>query len=138
MISAIDMATLHAAAFHQSRPWSAAEFTALLASPFCFAVGNRHCFALVRTVVDEAELLTIATHPDHIRQGLARQCMTNWQQQAQTRGATRAFLEVAADNTAARALYLKSGYEPCGVRRRYYRRETGNPVDAMILQRTLP
>lgn len=130
-----DMATLHAAAFTQSRPWSTGEFTSLLASPLCFSVGDSTCFALIRVVADEAELLTIATHPDHVRQGFGQICMKNWQVQAGRRGATRAFLEVAADNAPARALYAKCGFEQCGTRRAYYQRATQNPVDAIVMQR---
>lgn len=137
MISAEDMATVHAAAFTQSRPWSADEFVSLLSSPLCFSQGDSRCFALIRVVVDEAELLTIATHPDHIRQGLAQRCMAHWQQQAGLRGASSAFLEVAADNTAARALYSKCGYESCGTRRAYYPRPNQISVDAVVMQRTL-
>lgn len=129
------MATLHAAAFTQSRPWSAGEFASLLASPLCFAVGDNSCFALIRVVADEAELLTIATDPGHIRQGLAGQRMTEWHEQVQAQGVVRAFLEVAADNTSARALYAKCGYEQCGTRTGYYRRPNQSAVDAIVLQR---
>ena len=128
---------LHAAAFSHSRPWSAEEFTSLLSSPLCFTEGDSRCFALIRVVADEAELLTIATHPKHFRQGKARLCMDNWQEQATLRGATRAFLEVAADNVQARALYSKCGYEICGTRRAYYQRPNQISVDAMVMQRTL-
>ncbi|MFT4961171.1 MAG: ribosomal-protein-alanine N-acetyltransferase [Paracoccaceae bacterium] len=135
MMSPQDMATLHAAAFSQSRPWSAGEFASLLSSPLCFSVGDSCCFALIRVVVDEAELLTIATHPDHVRQGLASFCMKTWQQLARQRGASRAFLEVAADNVLARALYAKCGYDHCGSRRAYYQRADQPPVDAIVMQR---
>ena len=116
------MARLHAAAFTQSRSWSADEFASLLSSPLCFSVGNTKCFALIRVVAGEAELLTIATHPDYLRQGLAVQCMKMWQEQARLRGAAKAFLEVAADNAPARALYVKCGFEDCGTRFRKSRK----------------
>lgn len=66
------MAATHAAAFTQSRPWTTGEFAELLSSPLSLVVGDERCFALFRVIADEAELLTIATHPDHQRQGLAR------------------------------------------------------------------
>lgn len=131
-----DMATLHAAGFTQSRPWSADEFASLLSSPHCFAVGDTRCFALIRVIADEAELLTIATHPDHLRQGLALRCMADWQEQAQKRGATKAFLEVAEDNRAACALYLKCGFARSGTRRAYYNRSPLAAVDAIVMQST--
>jgi len=131
------MAATHAAAFTLSRPWSEAEFTELLQHPGCFASGNADCFALTRVILDEAELLTIATHPRCQRHGLARICMTTWQASAQERGATRAFLEVAADNSAATSLYQACGFETCGLRPGYYRRHEAAAVDALILSRAL-
>jgi ribosomal-protein-alanine N-acetyltransferase len=132
------MATLHAAAFSQSRPWSQGEFSNLLQNPACFAVGDTGCFALAHVIVDEVELLTIATHPACQQQGLARICMTDWQAEAHQRGAVRAFLEVAADNSAAIALYQSCGFEACGQRKAYYRRAGGEFVDALVLARRLP
>lgn len=132
------MAETHAAAFLTSRPWSAAEFTGLLRHSGSFCAGNTDCFALARVILDEAELLTIATHPDRRLQGLARACMADWQAIAHQRGAVRAFLEVAADNQAAIALYQACGFETCGLRRGYYRRGRDAPVDAMVMQRRLP
>jgi ribosomal-protein-alanine N-acetyltransferase len=132
------MATTHAAAFTQSRPWSEAEFAALLDSRLTFAVGDARCFALVRVVVDEAELLTIATHPNHQRQGLARAVMKSWRAFAVQRGAETAFLEVAADNIPACDLYASCGFSTCGNRPGYYRRENGPAVDAILMRQALP
>ena len=131
------MATTHRAAFAGSRPWSEAEFAGLLRNPACFGTGTSKCFALVRLVADEAELLTIATHPSFRRQGLALAVMTKWATLARNRGAARAFLEVAADNAAAITLYRACSFESEGVRRGYYRRATGGPVDALIMSRPL-
>ncbi|MGI9369340.1 MAG: GNAT family N-acetyltransferase [Ruegeria sp.] len=133
-----EMATLHAAAFHQSRPWIAVEFKNILANPFSYIVGNKECFAVYQVVSDEAELLTIATHPDLQGRGLGKNLMTVWQTQAHRLGATRAFLEVASDNRAAIALYDCCGYAPCGLRRGYYRRKSGGNMDAIVMERSLP
>lgn len=132
------LARIHAAAFTQSRPWSTSEFASFIQDPACLVVGDVHGFALVRVVLDEAELLTIATHPEHQRQGLARLMMIEWQKAAQARGATRAFLEVAADNTAAFALYQSQGFVESGRRKGYYRRAGQPAVDAIVLARSLP
>jgi len=132
------MAATHAAAFTQSRPWSADEFVTLLEHPLCFATGDARCFALVRVVADEAELLTIATDPNHQRQGLARTCMGDWQAAAQARGAVRGFLEVAGDNSPAIALYRSCGFEIAGHRRGYYRRPGYPAVDALLMTCPIP
>lgn len=127
------MATVHAAAFTQSRPWTASEFSDFLNQTYCFAVGDTRCFALLRTIADECEVLTIATHPDHQQQGLATAIMAKWVPVAQNRGATRAFLEVAADNAAGIALYAKTGFIPCGRRPGYYQRKGQDSVDAVLM-----
>ncbi len=133
-----EMAALHAAAFRQSRPWTVEEFADLLANRFTYAIGNTDCFAVFRVIADEAELLTIATHPSRQRAGLARHLMKDWQHTAIRAGASRAFLDVAADNHAAIALYKSCGYAPCGLRRGYYRRENEENVDAIVMERSLP
>ena len=133
-----DMAATHGAAFPGQRPWSEAEFAALLDVPLCFATGDRRCFALVRVVADEAELLTLATLPAYRRHGLARAVMHAWMARAASQGAARAFVEVAADNSAALPLYESCGFALCGVRRDYYRREGGAAADALLLACPLP
>jgi len=92
---------------------------------------------MVRVVVDEAELLTIATHPDNQRQGLARAVMTAWRDIAAQRGAETAFLEVAADNAPACDLYKKCDFTICGNRPGYYRRKNGPAVDAILMRQAL-
>jgi [ribosomal protein S18]-alanine N-acetyltransferase len=130
-----DMAKLHAAAFTSPRPWEAAEFAALLAQKHCFLVAGSHCLALFRVVATEAELLTIATHPDHRRKGLARTCMDKWVHRARALGATSGFLEVAADNPAAIALYRACGFDAIATRRGYFARTEPDPVDAIVMRR---
>lgn len=132
-----DMAETHAAAFTRARPWRAGEFAGLIAQPTCHVFGDARCFAVIRVIADEAELLTIATHPRHQRGGLARACMETWQDAAAELGARRAFLDVAADNRAAIALYAACGYAPCGSRPGYYRRDGADAVDAILMARAL-
>jgi ribosomal-protein-alanine N-acetyltransferase len=132
------MAALHAAAMTTARPWSAAEFAALLAMPGAFATGDARAFAFGRVVLDEAELLTIATHPDYRRKGLARAAIAAFESEARARSAATAHLEVAADNAAALALYDGAGYRRTGLRRGYYRRGDSTPIDAVLMAKALP
>jgi ribosomal-protein-alanine N-acetyltransferase len=133
LITPDQMAATHAAAFAQDRPWSAAEFADFLAQRLCFVTGDPRCFALVRVLADEAELLTLATDPEHQRRGLARAVMAGWMAEAGRRGAARAWLEVAADNAAAVALYAAMGFAVRGRRRGYYRRHGLPAVDALVM-----
>jgi [ribosomal protein S18]-alanine N-acetyltransferase len=131
------MAALHAAAMTVPRPWTEAEFAALLSTPGTFATGDATAFALGRAILDEAELLTIATHPGRRRRGLGRACLAAFEAEARARGARTAHLEVAADNAAALALYEGAGWSRAGLRRGYYRGASGAPVDALLLVRAL-
>ena len=132
-----EMAALHARSFTTPRPWSEAEITALLASPLVFALTRPGAFLLGRVVAGEAELLTIAVHPDQRRAGLGGALVAAFLTESRARGGESAFLEVAEANTAARALYAACGFAPAGRRRGYYHRPDGASEDALILVRSL-
>lgn len=129
-----DLAALHAAAFDHPRSWQADEFRSLLAQPHTRLYHRPGCFALTRTLADESELLTLATAPPHRRRGLARGLLAQWLEETQ---GTRAFLEVAADNSAARALYGGLGFAQVGLRRGYYTRDRAPAIDAIVMARDL-
>lgn len=130
------LAALHGRCFSTPRPWSAAEFEDLLASRFCFLLTEPGGFLLGRVIADEAELLTVAVDPDQRRQGTGQKLLSRFSETSEKQGATTAFLEVAEDNTAARALYAGAGWAESGRRRAYYHRPDGSAVDALLL--TLP
>lgn len=131
-----ELAALHAAAFTRDRSWSAEEFAGLLDSPFVALTTRPGGFALTRTIADESELLTLAVDPGQQRRGIGRALVQDWIT-ALPPETTSAFLEVAADNTPARALYASLGFAEVATRRAYYARSTGPAVDACILRRTL-
>lgn len=133
-----EMASTHAAAFTQSRPWTAEEFADLLANRFTHVIGNAESFAVFQVIANAAELLTIATHPNHQRQGLGQRTMQRWQEQAHRLGGAHAVLDVAADNDPAISLYRRCGYTACGTRHAYYLRENAPNVDAIVMERALP
>ncbi|HLK24613.1 MAG TPA: GNAT family N-acetyltransferase [Caulobacteraceae bacterium] len=133
------MAAAHALSF--DTPWSAADIAALLASPGVFGLIVRHGaevagFALGRAVAGEAELLTLAVAPSRRRQGLGAALVEAVAARAVAAGAMRLFLEVAADNAAALALYEGAGFAPVGRREAYYRRADG-AAHALVLARDL-
>lgn len=132
-----DMAALHASCFTMPRPWTEAEFAELLANPMSFALGPPGGMLLGRVVAGEAELLTLAVAPDQRRRGLGAELVRAFLQEATRRGADSAFLEVAAGNDPARALYAAAGFAPAGIRRGYYQRPDGGREDALILVRSL-
>lgn len=134
-MTAEDLAALYRLGFPEGRPWSAKEIASLLADPKVALLSHPQGFALTRSVADESELLTLVVHPDHRRQRIADGLLARWLHTAQ---ATHAFLEVAADNHAAQALYRKHGFAKAGRRKAYYRRATGPAVDAVLMTAALP
>lgn len=131
------LAATHAAAFAETRAWGADEFASLLADPKCFLTGDVSSFVLMRVIADEAEVLTLATAPENRRKGLARAALVEAETEAARRGAVSVFLEVAEDNTAARALYDTCGYAQVGRRARYYTPKNGAPVAALVLRKDI-
>jgi len=100
-------------------------------------VGDGDAFAAGRVILDEAELLTIAVAPAKRRKGLAEHALGQLETAMHARGAARCFLEVAADNTGAIALYSKSGYTESGRRRDYYGAKNVSKTDALIMVKPL-
>jgi ribosomal-protein-alanine N-acetyltransferase len=132
------LAALHALAFTDTpRPWSAAEFGALLAQPTTLLAVLPGGFALGRVAGPEVELLTLAVHPARRRRGVGSALVQAFEAAAAARGATESLLEVAVTNAAARALYARLGYRPAGRRPGYYLRAGAPPVDALVLCRRL-
>lgn len=93
---------------------------------------------IARTPVrDEAEILAIATAAHHRRQGLAKAVL---HAQLAAWADRTVYLEVAADNDAAMALYCGAGFAAYDRRPQYYVRSTpDNPVaarvDAVLMRR---
>lgn len=131
------MARLHATAFADTRPWSEAELTTLITATGAILVTDDTGFALGRVAAGEAEVLTIAVDPTARRQGHGAALLSQLEEQARAHGADAIFLEVAANNTAARALYDRAGYCQVGLRAGYYKNATAAPVDATVLKKQL-
>lgn len=85
-------------------------------------------------LVDEAHIATLATHPDHRRQGIARKLLTYALRYMSREGAVTSFLEVRESNTAAHKMYRSLGYEEVGRRKQYYK-DTNEDAILMTLHR---
>jgi len=81
-------------------------------------------------LVDEVHVATIATHPDFRRQGIAKKLLTHSLRYMVGEGAVSSFLEVRENNSAAREMYRKFGYEETGRRKGYYK---DNNEDAILM-----
>jgi len=122
-------------------PWSAEFVGTLMGQPGTFALlavrgdSEPAGFVLARAVADDAEILTIGVLPGERGGGLGRRLVDEAAEGARRLGATALFLEVAEDNTAARALYAAAGFAPVGRRPGYYKRPDGR-VAALVLRRS--
>ena len=146
-LGALDLdraAALHGESFVAlgERAWTRQDLAELLASPgvaglVLQADGADAGFALYRVAADESELLTIAVRPAHRRHGMGRRLLTAIVDRVREAGARTLFLEVGADNPAARALYEAAGFEAVGARPAYYRRDEGAAADAIVMRLAL-
>ncbi len=128
------LAALHATSFPEPERWDARAIAAQLTLPGTIALITPPAgMILLRALAGEAEILTLAIAPPYRRQGLARALLAVAITAAREHRASRLYLEVAARNLAARALYDAAGFRPAGRRARYY----ANGDDALIMARDL-
>jgi ribosomal-protein-alanine N-acetyltransferase len=106
-------------------PWPRDAFEAELqrATTRIFVAGDPEvrAYAFFQVVLDEAELLRLATAPKARRQGLGAALLEHGIRHLSRGGVRRLFLEVREDNRAARALYEGLGFHLEGRRDGYYR-----------------
>ncbi len=131
--------------FPQER-WSESEVASLIAGPgaIAFLATGRDfgevmplAFALARIAADEAEILTLGVLADVRGKGLGRRLVEAVADTARAQGARRLHLEVAARNTAGRALYADLQFVEVGRRENYYDDHGERPDDAVLLARDL-
>lgn len=137
--SASEMAALHQTSF-PTRPWKPHEFAELMEANGVFwgVDHEKRGFIMARKAGDHAEILTLVVAPEHRRQGVARDLVSNVIATCPAIEATHLFLEVAADNVAASGLYEDLGFMEVGRRANYYVRGEAPPVDAVVMGRAIP
>lgn len=138
------LAGIHKVCF--AEPWSADAMTSLLAMPGAAgliavaggslvpSLGGPGPAGLVlwRAVAGEAEILTLAVLPPYRRSGLGGRLLDAALAASRAAGAESMFLEAAAGNHAALALYAGRGFVRIGLRKGYYAGE-----DAVTMTRDL-
>lgn len=128
-------AALHRTSFEA--PWNDGEFAKLLEQPgvagLMWNAAEPQGFILIRAVADEAEILTLAVAPTYRRQRIAALLLDEASRMLRAGGTRRLFLEVAADNIAAKRLYESYGFGATGRRPQYYDRGAAPRADAIIM-----
>lgn len=92
--------------------------------------GTVHGYAGLLVLGSDGDIQTIAVSKTARGSGYGRLLMNELLDEAARRGATQVFLDVRADNTAARSLYNSLGFREIGVRPRYYQPDD---VDAIVM-----
>jgi ribosomal-protein-alanine N-acetyltransferase len=119
--------------------WTRNQVIGILAVPGVWLTiaeqgGRAVGFALVRGVLDEAELLLLAVVTDARRKGVGAALLRSVVGDCALRGIVSLHLEVRDGNDAIK-LYRNSGFTKIGERRDYYRGPNGQSYSALTLQR---
>ena len=119
-------------------PWPQEVLAPFIASAHVWLLGNPvEAFIIIRQTLDEAEVITLAVAAAARHRGIGSALLAAAFAKLSDCGATRLFLEVAVDNSAALALYHKAGFKKVGLRRAYYARPSGPSIDAIVMSRAL-
>lgn len=136
---AAEIASIHSRMFEQ--PWDADGVMKLLEHPastgFIAQVGIPKItvgFIMGQVMADEAEILSLGVAPELQKRGIGALLVDGFKRAAKRAESKRLFLEVAADNTAALALYTRMGFTEMRRRKDYYPRKDSPAVDAIVLQ----
>jgi ribosomal-protein-alanine N-acetyltransferase len=136
------LAEIHAGAF--ARPWSTEDFERFLLDRAIRADGlflgrerDPAGFAVSRTVLDEAEVLSVALARPARGRGPSGTLLAYHIQALAHAGIARIHLEVEDGNLPALALYRRFGFVQSGVRPGYYARPDGTRATAMSMTRIL-
>lgn len=128
-----EIARLHAECFADA--WDLEFVGRLLAQPGTFSAiaevdGRPAGFVIARAHAGEAEILSLGVELPLRRRRLAIALVRSAVAEAFQAGAMEVFLEVGAENAAARGLYGSLGFREVGRRPAYY----GAGVDALTLR----
>jgi [ribosomal protein S18]-alanine N-acetyltransferase len=119
-------------------PWSHRTMSEFVDADSILVTGDPVSgFIIAATVLDEAEIITLAIAPAARQKGAATTLINYLMSDLAKAGVTRLTLEVAKDNVAARSLYKCLGFSQIGLRKGYYKRGDGVSEDALVLARAL-
>ncbi|SEA65612.1 ribosomal-protein-alanine N-acetyltransferase [Desulfuromusa kysingii] len=120
-----------------SHPWSQRQFEQELENPVASILvyevaGEIAGFICYWLVVDEMQILNLATASNYRRQGFALLLLQEALARCAKVGLASAWLEVRSGNDSAIALYQRCGFELNSMRKSYYR----DGEDALVMVKT--
>ena len=119
----------------QTHPWTRSQFVEAVDQYQSTVIENNQQvagFCLMQPVLDEANLLLMAVHPELHGKGLGTQMLNHAIERLGDK-CVQIFLEVRESNTAAIGLYEKVGFHQIDVRKNYYPLLEGNRENAIIM-----
>lgn len=135
------MSDIHLKSFcdELDKAWSEDEIISLFDIPntngYVLSVSNNPCgFAIIREVIDEAEIITFCILPKQCNNGYATLLLEWIIKDLQSNSFGKIFLEVRESNVAAIRLYEKCAFDIIGRRKGYYQINTHQTIDALVMQ----
>lgn len=132
---------LHSKAFLNTskNEWTVDVFQEMftIKGTICYIIKNDEQpigFALIRQVIDEAEIITFCILPNECKNGYATLLLEWVIKDLQGQSIKRLFLEVSEDNVAALGLYKKCSFDIIGRRNGYYHNKHGEKIDAIVMK----
>lgn len=122
----------------QSHPWTKQQFQESIGSYQSTVLeeqGQVVGFCILQPVLDEANLLLMAIHPNQQGKGLGFKLLDESIQLLKNHP-VQIFLEVRESNQAAIALYEKSDFHQIDLRKNYYPNKNGTREHAIIMVKT--
>lgn len=119
----------------QTHPWTAQQFLESVESYQSTVIEQQNQilgFCILQPVLDEANLLLMAIHPEFQGQGLGYQLLEKSIELLKNHP-VQIFLEVRESNLGAIKLYEKSGFHQIDLRRNYYPKPDGTREHAIIM-----
>tara|TARA_B100001248_G_C27382502_1_gene457791 strand:+ start:205 stop:633 length:429 start_codon:yes stop_codon:yes gene_type:complete len=92
---------------------------------FLSSYRSSHGYLIFRKILDEYEILALATNIKNFRKGIASKLLKRLIEKAKKEDINKVFLEVSENNIAAIKLYLKMGFCKLGCRKNYYKTPEG-------------
>ena len=120
--------------------WSEATYWSELAQPdsrhYVVAVAGEPPefagYAGLAVIEEEAQVFTLGVRRTWQRRGIGAALLRDLLDAAAAAGARTVLLDVRADNPVAQRLYVRHGFVPAGIRRRYYQ---PSGTDAVVMVR---